>query len=81
MAQFGAQTAFKRTLPFVEAEVLQELIPYLKKSLNLVDVEVWSAEEAKKKNEPGFTSFIIDNAVPGNPCFEFRNVWMLEKYM
>ena len=70
MAQFGAQTAFKRTLPFVEAEVLQELIPYLKKSLNLVDVEVWSAEEAKKKNEPGFTPFIIDNAVPGSPCFE-----------
>ena len=39
MTQFGAQTAFRRTLSFVEEAVLKEVVPYIKKSLALVDVE------------------------------------------
>lgn len=75
MAQYGAQTAFRRTLPFSESAVLQELLPYLKKSLNLVDAEVLSVEEAKKhEDEPGFTKSIIDTSEPGAPAFEYRNV-------
>ena len=74
IAQFGAQTAFKRTLPFSEAKVLNEVVPYIKKSLNLVDAEVWMADDAKQKDEPGFTKMLIENAEPGSPGFEFRNV-------
>jgi len=37
---------FKRKLPFVERDVLREVLPYLKRTLNLVDVEILSCEEA-----------------------------------
>ena len=74
MAQFGAQTAFNRTLPFSEAEVLGEILPYLKKSLNLVDAEILTVEEALTKQGPGFTKSIIDSSEPGSPAFEYRNV-------
>ncbi|KAJ6478559.1 hypothetical protein C8R47DRAFT_1138813 [Mycena vitilis] len=74
MAQFGAQTAFRRTLPFSEQDVLSEIIPYLKKSLNLVDVEVYSIVDALAKQEEGFTKSIIDTSEPGNPAVEYRNV-------
>ena len=71
MSQFGAQTAFNRTVPFSEVEVLEEILPYLKKSLNLVDVEVFLAEDAKSK---GFTPAIVESAEPGCPAFEYYNV-------
>ncbi|TFK37610.1 hypothetical protein BDQ12DRAFT_736141 [Crucibulum laeve] len=75
MAQFGASTAFRRTLPFSESAVLQEILPYLKKSLNLSDTEVLSVDEARQKEgEPGYTKSIIDSSEPGNPAFEYRNV-------
>jgi len=44
---------FKRKLPFVEADVLREVLPYLKRTLNLVDVEVVSVEEALAHVEVG----------------------------
>ncbi|RXW19439.1 hypothetical protein EST38_g6424 [Candolleomyces aberdarensis] len=70
MAQYGAQTAFRRTLPFSERAIPQELLP----SLNLVDAEVLSIEEAKQhEGEPGFTKSIIDTSGPGAPAFEYRN--------
>lgn len=74
IAQFGAETAFRRTLPFSESAVLTEIQPYLKKSLNLVDAEVMSVEEAKTKVGPGFTQSIIESSEPGSPGFEYRNV-------
>ncbi|KAG6877276.1 hypothetical protein C0993_008924, partial [Termitomyces sp. T159_Od127] len=75
MAQFGAQTAFRRALPFSESQVLREILPYLRKSLGLVDVEVISVEEAKQKEgEAGYTKSIIDSSEPGAPAFEYRNV-------
>ncbi|KAF5352969.1 hypothetical protein D9758_007903 [Tetrapyrgos nigripes] len=77
MAQFGAQTAFRRTLPFSESAVLLEILPYLKRTLNLVDAEIVSVEEAHGKSgagEAGYTKSIIDTSEPANPAFEYRNV-------
>lgn len=77
IAEFGAETAFKRTLPFVETDVLREVLPYLKRTLTLVDVEVLSVEEALAHVEAGTTGYsrmIIESSEPGSPAFEFRNV-------
>ncbi|EAU87569.1 leucine-tRNA ligase [Coprinopsis cinerea okayama7 len=75
MAQYGAETAFRRTLLFNESEVLRELLPYLKKTLHLIDAEVLSVDEARQREgEPGFTKSIIDASEPGAPGFEYRNV-------
>ncbi|TCD62832.1 cytosolic leucyl tRNA synthetase [Steccherinum ochraceum] len=74
MVQFGAQTAFNRTVPFSEVDVLNEFLPYLKRTLDLVDVEVLLADDAKAKDGPGFTKSIIESAEPGSPAFEYRNV-------
>ena len=75
MAQFGAHTAFNRTLPFSELTVLNEFLPYLKRTLNLQDAEVLFVEDSlKRESEPGFTKAIIECAEPGAPAFEYRNV-------
>ncbi|KAJ3929636.1 MAG: hypothetical protein NXY57DRAFT_397183 [Lentinula lateritia] len=75
MAQLGAQTAFRRTLPFSEKVVLTELLPYLKKTLSLVDADILSVDEAHaKENEAGYSKSIIDSSEPGSPAFEYRNV-------
>ena len=71
MAEFGAEVAFRRALPFSEITVLSEILPYLKRTLNLVNVDVFSVEDANSK---GFTKMIVDGAEPGNPAFEYRNV-------
>jgi len=49
MGQLGAQMVFRWMLPFSEVEVLSEILPYLRKSLGLVDVSVLSVEEARKR--------------------------------
>ncbi len=74
MVEIGTQTAFNRTLVFPELEVLTNFIPYLKRTLNLVDADVILVEDAREKEGPGFTRSIIDSAEPGNPSIEFRNV-------
>ncbi|KAK0189731.1 hypothetical protein F5146DRAFT_1139201 [Armillaria mellea] len=73
--QFGAETAFHRTLPFSESAVLAEMLSYLKKTLSLVDADILSVEEAIEKQEKaGFTKSIIESSEPGCPAFEYRNV-------
>jgi len=75
MAQVGADAAFRRTLPFDESATLRELLPYLTKTLGLVDAEVLSVADARaREGEPGFTKSIIDVSEPGAPGFEYRNV-------
>jgi len=75
MAQYGAETAFRRALPFSESLILRELLAYLKKTLNLAEDEVLSVEEARtKEQEPGYTRSIIDTSEPGSPAFEYYNV-------
>jgi leucyl-tRNA synthetase len=74
MGQVGAKAAFQRTLSFDETKVLTEILPYLKKTLNLVDAEIFSVEDALTKEGPGFTKTIIESSEPGSPAFEYRNV-------
>ncbi|KAG1852611.1 hypothetical protein C8R48DRAFT_350172 [Suillus tomentosus] len=74
MSEIGVDAAFQRTLLFSESEILKELLPYLKKSLSLEDVEVFSVEEALQREGPGFTRTIIESSEPGSPAFEYRNV-------
>ncbi|KAL4077451.1 hypothetical protein J3A83DRAFT_4213723 [Scleroderma citrinum] len=74
MSEIGAKNAFRRTLPFSESEILAEFLPYLKKSLNLVDAEVFLVEVALQHAGPGFSSSIIESSEPGSPAFEYRNV-------
>ncbi|KAI0299066.1 leucine-tRNA ligase [Multifurca ochricompacta] len=73
IADFGAESAFKRTLPFVETDVLREILPYLKRTLTLVDVEVLSVEEAlayAEAGKPGYSRTLIESSEPGSPAFE-----------
>ena len=75
MSQYGAETAFRRTLPFSESLVLRELLTYLKKTLNLIEAEVMSVEDARSmEQEKGYTKSIIDTSEPGSPAFEYYNV-------
>ena len=77
ITQFGATTAFRRTLPFSELKVLNEIAPYLVKSLGLGDAEVLMVQDARKRaeaGEKGFALAIIDSAEPGSPAVEYRNV-------
>ena len=57
--------------------MLREVLPYLKRTLNLVDVEILPVEEALAQVEAGkagYTRMIIESSEPGSPAFEFRNV-------
>ena len=71
MQTFGAETAFNRTVPFSEVEVLHEIVPYMKKSLNLIDADVYLVEDARAK---GFSAILFEGAEPGAPAFEYYNV-------
>jgi len=56
LPSFGAESAFKRELPFVETDMPREVLPYLmKRTLNLVDVKVLPIEEAPAQVEAGKT--------------------------
>ncbi len=51
------------------------MLSYLKKTLNLIDADVMSVEDAlPKAGEPGYTKTIIESSEPGCPAFEYRNV-------
>ena len=57
--------------------MLREILPYLKRTLNLVDVEILSADEALEHvvaGKAGYSRMIIESSEPGSPAFEFRNV-------
>ncbi|KAG8215233.1 hypothetical protein J3R82DRAFT_8779 [Butyriboletus roseoflavus] len=74
MQDFGSKAAFNRSLSFSESQVLAEFMPYLKRSLNLVNAEVFLVDEALQRDGPGFTPSIIETSEPGSPAFEYRNV-------
>ncbi|PPQ63439.1 hypothetical protein CVT24_004971 [Panaeolus cyanescens] len=76
LGQYGP-AAFSRTLPFDERAVLKELSSYIKKTLNLVEVDILSTSEALAKADegaPNFTKSIIEGSEPGNPGLEYYNV-------
>lgn len=75
ISKFGIQTAFNRALPFSEAPVLKEALPYLKRSVGFAEADVCSVEDARiREGTPGFSKNIIDGSEPGTPGFEFRNI-------
>jgi hypothetical protein len=60
-------------LPFDEAEVLRELVLYMKRNVGYVDVDVVFADECQGKSGPGFSQAALDVAEPGAPGFVFWN--------
>jgi len=61
----------------VETDVLREVLPYLKRTLTLVDVEILAVQEALEfvgAGKAGYSRMIIESSEPGSPAFEFRNV-------
>ncbi|QRV97774.1 Isoleucyl-tRNA synthetase [Ceratobasidium sp. AG-Ba] len=71
--QFGPETAFNRTLPFDEAQVLRELEQYMKRNMDYVSVDVAFADESAGKTGPGYSQVALDVAEPGAPGFVFWN--------
>jgi hypothetical protein len=80
IAEFGAATAFTRTLPYVELDCLKTVGPYMEKNLNLVSVEVVTVEEAAEKLEKGEVKEFeegwpakasLEEAQPGSPAVQF----------
>ncbi|KAG8736230.1 cytosolic leucyl tRNA synthetase [Ceratobasidium sp. 414] len=71
--QFGPETAFNRTLPFDEAEVLRELVSYMKRNVGYIDVDIVFADESAGKTGAGYSQAALDVAEPGAPGFVFWN--------
>ncbi|KAH9922289.1 leucine-tRNA ligase [Epithele typhae] len=74
MTQFGAQTAFNRSVPFSEMKVLHEILPYLQKTLGLQGAEVLRVEDVKSTDLSTLSKMLIETAEPGSPAFEYYNV-------
>ncbi|KZT56367.1 leucyl-tRNA synthetase [Calocera cornea HHB12733] len=75
IGQFGPKTAFNRTLPFSEIDVLTTNISYLQRTLSSEKAEVVLADEARAKaGQPGYPANVIDTAEPGSPSFSFYNI-------
>ncbi|EJU03238.1 leucine-tRNA ligase [Dacryopinax primogenitus] len=75
IGQFGAKTAFNRTLPFHEMDVLQANLPYLQRTFNCEKVDIELADEARAKaGQPTYSAAVIDTAEPGSPSFTFYNI-------
>ncbi|TIC23753.1 leucyl-tRNA synthetase [Wallemia mellicola] len=78
--QFGGETAFNRTLPFNEREILLNCAAYFRKTLNLEQFEVVEVEGQNSsasdeyKDLPDHVKKLIDNAEPNSPGFQFYNV-------
>jgi len=63
-------------------DVLREVLSYLKRTLNLVDVEILSCEEVLEHagaGKAGYGRLIIDSPEPGSPIFESRNILELAR--
>ena len=70
ITQLDPDIPFRHTLPFSESVALMEILPYLKKTLNLADVKVLPVEVSLKEG-PGIAKCIAE---PGKPAFEYRAV-------
>ncbi|KAG8792965.1 cytosolic leucyl tRNA synthetase [Ceratobasidium sp. 428] len=69
--QFGAETAFNRTLPSDKAEVLREPVPYMKRNVGYIDVDVVFADESAGKTGPGY-SRTLQSPARLDSCFGIR---------
>jgi leucyl-tRNA synthetase len=74
ISTFGAAAAFNRTVLFDEREILENVVPYIERSLSTERVEIFWADDAmKKKGELGFEESLILCALPGEPHFSYYN--------
>lgn len=74
-----ANVVLDRKLAFDETAILKEMVPGLKRSANLKEVEILIAKEEGKKAEDlegkeAALPIPAENAVPGSPMFHFENV-------
>ena len=79
IAEFGAEMAFNRELPFPEADTLRAASSYLKKTLGFRAVHIESASDALARADElqgklGFDRTQVEGAEPGAPSFAFYNV-------
>lgn len=73
------ETVFERKLPFDEFAILSEMIDGLKRTAGYKEIEVIAVDEGGKTGEVVGTGekkegLPAENAVPGNPSFQFSNV-------
>lgn len=64
------KTVFERNLPFDENEVLENMIPGLKKNTGCKEIKIVKVDDSNKGQLPQ----VADGAVPGQPTFLFENV-------
>lgn len=79
IAEFGAEMAFNRQLPFHEADTLRDASGYLKRTLNFRAVHIESARDALARADElqgkyGFDRTVVEGSEPGSPSFAFYNV-------
>lgn len=73
------ETVFDRKLPFDEFAILTEMVGGLKRTAGYKEIEIIAVEEGGKTGEVVGTGekregLQAENAVPGNPSFQFANV-------
>ncbi|PWZ02057.1 leucyl-tRNA synthetase [Testicularia cyperi] len=73
IADFGAQTAFNRLLPFNEIETLRSATGYFKKSLNFKQIHIYDVEDKASYANLDIDPKILETAEPGAPSFTFFN--------
>ncbi|KAJ6126706.1 hypothetical protein N7523_002318 [Penicillium sp. IBT 18751x] len=78
-AREDPSTVFERKLPFDEFAVLAEMVDGLKRTAGYKEVEIVALDEGGKSGEVVGTGekregLSAENAVPGNPTFQFSNV-------
>ncbi|SOV04995.1 probable CDC60 - leucine--tRNA ligase, cytosolic [Ustilago sp. UG-2017a] len=74
IADFGAETAFNRLLPFNEIETLKAASGYLKKTMHFKQIHVYSIEDDQQiYKDLRVEEKVLENAQPGQPSFAFFN--------
>ena len=78
-AREDPSTVFERKLPFDEFAILAEMVDGLKRTAGYKEVEIVALDEGGKSGEVVGTGekregLSAENAVPGNPTFQFSNV-------
>lgn len=73
--EFGADVAFNRLLPFDEIETINAASAYLKRTMNLQELQLASAEEtiAAGRDDAGLDVRALESAEPASPAFVFYN--------
>lgn len=74
IADFGAQTAFNRLLPFDEIATLRAAAGYFKKSMHFSHIHIYQIEDKDSYKDVDVDDKVLEAAEPGQPSFAFFNV-------